>query len=205
VSVDDVGAGGGVGEPLADVDFPVTVTQSDVVFEGAVWNIVRDTFDYGTGSDGGSTSIKREYMDHTGAVAILAQDAEGRVLVIRQYRHPVRSRDWEIPAGLLDIPGEDPLVAAKRELAEEADLQAGVWEHLLTFNTTPGGSNEHVIVYLATDVSATPTAFDREAEEADIEVRWVALSEIVDGVLGGRLHNSILSIAALAATAKAAR
>ncbi|GAA4685235.1 NUDIX hydrolase [Frondihabitans cladoniiphilus] len=184
---------------LSDDDFAVDVTENRVVFEGAVWNIVRDTFRYG------DTSLKREYMDHTGAVAIAAQDDQGRILLIKQYRHPVRSRDWELPAGLLDIPGEDPLLAAKRELAEETDLQAATWEHLLTFNTTPGGSNEHVAIYLATGVRAADEAFDREAEEADIEKRWVPVGDVVDGVLGGGLHNSILSIAALALHARATR
>jgi 8-oxo-dGTP pyrophosphatase MutT (NUDIX family) len=183
-------------ELLSDDDFAVEVTQSEVVFEGAVWNIVRDTFVYG------EATIKREYVDHTGAVAILVQDHDGRVLIIKQYRHPVRSRDWELPAGLLDIPGEEPLVAAKRELAEEADMEADDWEPLVTFNTTPGGSDEKLFVFHATGARATAKPFAREAEEADIEVRWVELDDIVAGVLEGRLHNSILSIAALALAAK---
>lgn len=186
-------------ELLADDPTVVTVTQSEVVFEGAVWNIARDTFDYN------GTSIKREYVAHTGAVAVLVQDAEGRVLLIKQYRHPIRSRDWELPAGLLDIAGEDPRVAAQRELAEEADLVAADWHHLITFNTTPGGSDEQLIVFHATDVTATSDAFEREAEEADIEKRWVPLDEIIDAVLGGTIHNSILCVAALALHAKNSR
>ncbi len=184
---------------LADDPTEVAVTRSDVVFEGAVWNIRRETFEYG------GSAIVREYVAHTGAVGVLAQDDEGRVLLIKQYRHPIRSRDWELPAGLLDIPGEDPLVAAQRELAEETDVTASAWEHLITFNTTPGGSNEQLIVFHATGVSATDAAFEREAEEADIEVRWVPLDEIVDAVLGGTVHNSILCVSALALQAKLAR
>lgn len=184
---------------LQDDDFDVTVISTEVPFEGAVWNIRRDAFDYN------GTTIRREYVDHTGAVAVLVQDDEGRVLLIKQYRHPVHSRDWELPAGLLDIPGEEPMVAARRELAEEADLQASDWSPLVTFNTSPGGSNERLFVFHATGASATASAFEREAEEADIEKRWVALDDIVDGVLAGRLHNSILSIAALALHAKQPR
>ncbi|AMM20587.1 ADP-ribose pyrophosphatase [Frondihabitans sp. PAMC 28766] len=184
---------------LQDDHFDVTITATETPFVGAVWNIRRDAFDYN------GATIKREYVEHTGAVAVLVQDDEGRVLIIKQYRHPVRSRDWELPAGLLDIPGEEPLVAAKRELAEEADLQASSWQPLVTFNTTPGGSDERLFVFHATGASATDAAFDREAEEADIEKRWVELSDIVDGVLAGRLHNSILSIAALALHAKQGR
>jgi ADP-ribose pyrophosphatase len=181
---------------LQDDDFDVTITSSEVPFEGAVWNIRRDAFEYN------GTTIRREYVEHTGAVAVLVQDDDGRVLLIKQYRHPVRSRDWELPAGLLDIPGEEPMVAAKRELAEEADLEASDWSPLVTFNTTPGGSDERLFVFHATGATATAAAYDREAEEADIEKRWVALDDIVDGVLSGRLHNSILSIAALALHAK---
>ncbi len=194
-SAGDVAAGDVTGL-LRDDPTEVNVTSSEVVFTGAVWNIVRDAFDYG------GSSIRREYVDHTGAVAILVQDARGRVLLIKQYRHPIRARDWELPAGLLDIPGEETLVAAKRELAEEADLEASTWEHLVTFNTTPGGSDEKLVVFHATGVRATAEAFAREAEEADIEVRWVPLDEIVEAILDGRLHNSILCIAALALHAK---
>jgi 8-oxo-dGDP phosphatase len=171
------------------------VTGSEVVFHGAVWDIRRDHVDY-NGSD-----MVREYVAHTGAVAVYAEDAEGRVLVIQQYRHPVRLRDWELPAGLLDVDGEDHLEAAKRELAEEADLQASQWEPLVRYNTTAGGSDEFIEVFRARGVSATETAFEREDEEADIVKRWVPRSEIVAGALDGSLSNSALIMAALAVDA----
>jgi ADP-ribose pyrophosphatase len=123
------------------------------------------------------------------------------VLLIKQYRHPVRHWDWEIPAGLLDITGEDPLDAAKRELAEEADLQAETWNVLTDIFTSPGGSDEAIRIYLARSVRPTAEAFAREAEEADIEVAWVPLEEAVEGVLARRLHNAPLSVAVLAAVA----
>jgi len=187
--------GGGASGRLSDDPYEATVTSSEVVFEGAVWDVRRDVLDY----DG--TSITREYVAHTGAVAVLAVDDDERVLVIKQYRHPIRSRDWELPAGLLDQPGESLLAAAQRELAEEADLEATTWDELVAFHTSPGGNDETVTVFRATGVRATAEAFAREAEEADIEVRWVALDEVVEGVLAGRLQNSILAIAALAAAA----
>ena len=183
------------GDLLADESATPTVTSSETVYEGAVWNVVRDTVDYN-----GSPMV-REYVAHTGAVAVLAVDDDDRVLVIKQYRHPIRSRDWELPAGLLDAEGEGKLDAAKRELMEEVDLEATTWDELVSFHTSPGGNDELVTVYRATGVSATASAFDRSDEEADIEKRWVSLDEIVEGVLAGRLHNSILSIAALAAVA----
>ncbi len=185
--------------PIADEPISFDVTDSEVVYEGVVWNVKRDTVAYGDGS------MVREYIDHTGAVAVYAEDDEGRVLVIQQYRHPVRVRDWELPAGLLDHPGEDHLVAAKRELAEEADVEADEWEHLVTYNTSSGGSDEFLEVYRARGIRATASAFEREAEEADIVKRWVPREELVAAILDGRLHNSGLVVAVLAADAAARR
>lgn len=185
--------------PLQDDAVTVRVTQTETVFEGRVWNLRRDEFAYGDGS------IVREYVDHSGAVAILALDDKGRVLLIGQYRHPVGFRDWEIPAGLLDVPGEDPLEAAKRELAEEADLTAERWDVLSDFFTSPGGSDEAIRIYLARGLAPTPEAFARTEEEADIEVRWAPLDEVVDAVLARKLQNPSLVIAALAAAAGRAR
>ncbi|GAA2059151.1 NUDIX domain-containing protein [Leifsonia soli] len=176
-------------------DEPVTpeIVSSQTVFTGAVWNIRRDVFRYN------GDEITREYVDHTGAVAILAMDDDGRVLLIRQYRHPVRHRDWEIPAGLLDMAGESPLTAAQRELSEEADLQADEWNVLADMFSSPGGNDEVVRIYLARGVRSTGSAFAREAEEADIEVRWVPLDEAVEAVLQRRVHNAPLMIALFAA------
>ncbi|WP_150306610.1 NUDIX domain-containing protein [Planctomonas psychrotolerans] len=175
------------------------VVSSELVYEGVVWNIRRDVFEYN------DAEITREYVDHTGAVAILAMDDEGRVLLIQQYRHPVRHREWEIPAGLLDEAGENPLDAAKRELAEEADLEAADWSLLSEFYTSPGGSDEVIRIYLARGLTATAEAFDRTEEEADIETRWVSLDEALDAVLARRLHNPSTTIAVLAATAARSR
>jgi 8-oxo-dGTP pyrophosphatase MutT (NUDIX family) len=181
--------------PIADEPASFDVTDSALVYEGAVWDVRRDTVAYGDGS------MVREYIDHTGAVGVWAEDDEGHVLLIQQYRHPVHVRDWELPAGLLDHPGEDHLVAAQRELAEEADVEADTWEPLVHYNTSSGGSNEFIQIYRARGVRATASAFEREAEEADILVRWVPRAEVVAGILGGRLHNSALIVAALAVDA----
>lgn len=183
---------------LGDEPFEPEIVSSETVFDGAVWNVRREVFRFN------GEEIRREYVDHTGAVAVLALDDEGRVLLIQQYRHPVRHRDWEIPAGLLDIHGEDPLAAAKRELAEEADLEADEWNVLVDFFTSPGGNDEAIRVYLARSVRPTAERFQREEEEADIQVRWVPLQEAVAGVLARRLHNAPLALAVLAAQASRA-
>lgn len=181
--------------PLSDEPSNPPVTQRETVFTGKVWNVVRETFTYN------EQPIIREFVDHTGAVAVLAMDERERVLVIRQYRHPVRHRDWEIPAGLLDISGEPPYEAAVRELAEEADIEAEDWSVLAEFYTSPGGSNEAIRIYLARGIRPTATPFARTDEEADIEVRWVPLDELVEDVLARRLQNPSLMVGVLAARA----
>ena len=184
---------------LEDEPVELPLRESERVFDGRVWDIRRDTFELG------DQPIVREYVDHPGAVAVLALDDEERVFLIRQYRHPVRTREWEIPAGLLDVHGEDPLAAAKRELAEEGDLEASEWAVLVDFFTSPGGSDEAIRIYLARGLRALPEAFAREDEEAHMETRWAGLDECVDAVLARRVQNPSLAIGVLAAQAARAR
>lgn len=181
--------------PLRDEIVPSPVTESEVVFDGVIWDVRRETFDLE------GEQLVREIVDHPGAVAVLALDEDDRVVLIRQYRHPISSHEWEIPAGLLDIAGEDALVAAQRELAEEADLVAEHWALLIDYFSSPGGMNEALRIYLARGLSPVPTVerHEREGEEAHIVRRSAPLDEVVDAVLGGHLHNSTLVIAALAA------
>ncbi|MGR2754014.1 NUDIX domain-containing protein [Agromyces arachidis] len=181
------------------VDLPLL--ERTTVFDGRIWDVRRDAFAYGDDA----LRIEREYVDHPGAVAVLVLDEDDRVLLIKQYRHPVRARDWEIPAGLLDQPDEPALEAARRELAEEADLVASDWSVLVDYFTTPGGSSEAIRIFLARGVGDADEAFDREHEEADMEVRWVPLDACVDAVLGRRLGNPSLAIGVLAAAAARAR
>jgi ADP-ribose pyrophosphatase len=130
---------------------------------------------------------------------------QGQLLLIQQYRHAIRSRDWEIPAGLLDAAGESPLAAAKRELAEEVDLLASDWAVLIDFATSPGGSNEVIRVFLARGLSAAPSLHEREAEEADIALHWLSLDEAVEAVLARTVRNGPLIVAILAAKAASER
>lgn len=183
--------------PLADEAFEAELVGTEIGYRGRVWDIRRDTLRLGDGEP-----FVREYVDHSGAVEVLAEDADGRVLLIRQYRHPVRLRDWEIPAGLLDVAGEDPLDAAKRELAEEADLAAEEWVPLLDLRSSPGGSDERIHVFLARGVRPVASAFVREEEEAEIETRWVTLEELVEAILDRRISNGPLIAAALALSAR---
>jgi 8-oxo-dGTP pyrophosphatase MutT (NUDIX family) len=181
------------GGHLHDEPLDAEILGSDLVYEGRVWDVRSDTLRYG------GDEIVRQYVDHPGASAIVAVDDDERVLLIQQYRHPIRHRDWEIPAGLLDIAGESPLQTAQRELIEEADLEADDWRPLLSVFTTPGGNDEVVHVFLARGLRPVGSAHAREAEEADIRVEWIPLQDAVTGVLAGRLRNGILAVGVLAA------
>ena len=188
-------AGNSGTDELVDEPGRAEVLDSERVFEGRIWDVRRDRLRFR------DHELVREYIDHPGAVAILAIDEDERVVVIRQYRHPIGARDWELPAGLLDIEGEEPLLAAHRELAEEVDLAASEWTELMTIATSPGGSSELITIYEARGLSPVP-AFLRSEEEAELEVRWVELDEIVDAAFAGRIRNGILITAALAAYAR---
>jgi 8-oxo-dGDP phosphatase len=189
-------------DQLADTAEERPVVASEVVHRGLIWDVVRDTVDLGEAG-----TVRREYVRHPGAVAIVAMDDDDRLLLLHQYRHPVRQLLWEIPAGLLDVDGEDPLDAASRELAEEADLVARSWWVLADFFTTPGGSDEAVRIYLARDLTSVPEAdrHDREGEELGMAVRWVALDEAVAAVLSGRVRNPSAVVGVLAGAAAHAR
>ncbi|MCW2166383.1 ADP-ribose pyrophosphatase [Microbacterium hydrothermale] len=180
-------------ESLRDERVDLEVVSTDLVYEGAVWDVRSDTVRYGDGE------MTRQYVEHPGAAAVVAIDDEGRVVLIQQYRHPIKERDWEIPAGLLDVAGEPPLETAKRELTEEVDLEADRWQHLLSMHTTPGGNDEVVHLFLARGLREVETDYEREHEESDMRVERVPLDDVIDGVIAGRLRNGILAAGALAA------
>lgn len=145
---------------------------------------------------------RRDYQVHPGSVAVLALDEEDRVLLINQYRHPVRHKLWEIPAGLLDVPGENPLHAAQRELYEEAHVKAEDWRVLTDVYTTPGGCDEAVRIFLARDLSeAEGERFEAEHEETDMEHARVPVEELVRRVLAGDVHNNCLVVGVLSLVA----
>lgn len=180
-------------EELRDEKVDLEIVSTDLVYEGAVWDVRSDTVRYGDGE------MTRQYVEHPGAAAVVAIDDEERVVLIQQYRHPIKERDWEIPAGLLDVAGEPPMETAKRELTEEADLAADRWQHLVSMHTTPGGNDEVVHLFLARGLRAVETDFEREHEESDMRLERVPLADVIDGVLAGRLRNGILAAGALAA------
>lgn len=134
---------------------------------------------------------ERTVVTHPGAVAILALDDAQRVLMIRQYRHPVGRELWEIPAGLRDAAGESPLDTARRELLEETGYQARQWHTLVDYFTSPGFTTERMRIFLARGLEKTAgDGRERDHEEKWIVVDWLPLAEAVRLVLAGKLHNS---------------
>ena len=178
------------------------VTQRTLIHHGKVFDVVADRVDLG-----GQAPVVREYTTHPGAVAVIALDDEDRVLLLSQYRHPVRRELLEPPAGLLDVPGEPEVLAARRELAEEADLAAARWWRLTSFFTSAGASDEHITVFLARDLTPVPdgSRYERQDEEAGMVPVWVPLDEAVAGVLDGSLECPTTVVGVLAAAAARAR
>jgi 8-oxo-dGTP pyrophosphatase MutT (NUDIX family) len=145
--------------------------------------------------------ITRQYLTHPGAVAVVAwREDRDDIAVLRQYRHPVRMELVEIPAGLLDLDGEEWVVAAQRELAEEAELQAARWDTLVDMCTTPGACEESLRIFLARDLSPAqrPDGFVLEGEEAHMTWDWVPRADLVDAVLAGQCQSPTLVAGVLA-------
>ncbi|WP_300345643.1 NUDIX hydrolase [Nesterenkonia sp.] len=172
------------------------VTASRTLLSTGIFDVAEESFRFGDDGE----QLTRVFVQHPGAVAVVAVDVADRVLLINQYRHPVRMNLWEVPAGLLDIDGEPMLTAAQRELHEEADITASTWHTLVDFYTTPGAHNEAIRIYLAEGIDAVPESqrHARQAEEAQIQVEWVPLAEAVAAVLAGQIHNPSAALGILA-------
>ncbi len=175
-------------------DFPVE--SSEDIYTGRVMALRSDR----VVMPGGKVAV-REITEHPGAVAILALDPDDRVMMLHQYRHAVRRRLWELPAGLLDVAGEDPALTAARELKEEAGLEASEWSVLIDVVPSPGFSDESVRVYLARGLTDVGRPEGEDDEEADLTTRWVTLSVAVRMVLSGTIVNGVTVAAVLAAHA----
>jgi 8-oxo-dGTP pyrophosphatase MutT (NUDIX family) len=146
----------------------------------------------------GGRVATREIIEHPGAVAIAALDSDGRLAVIEQYRHAVRRRLLELPAGLLDVPGEDPATTAARELAEEAGLAATEWSVLLDLVPSPGFSDESVRVYLARGLSEVARPELGDDEEVELVLTWLPVAEAVRRSFAGEIVNAVSVAAVLA-------
>ena len=169
------------------------------VFRGAIFTLVTDD----VAMPGGGSS-HRDYLRHPGSVAVAALDDEDRIVLVRQYRHAVGARLWELPAGLCDVAGEAPVRTAARELAEEVDLVAGRWDLLVQVHASPGYSDEFAHVFLARDLSEVPASdrVVRTHEEAELVPHRVDLDEAVAMVFRGEITVAI-DVAGILAAARA--
>lgn len=195
---------------LKDEVMAAQVVSHRRVWDGAVFDMDEDVIVL----PGAGEHLVRHYVAHPGAVAVVAlrEVSVGavnsaltlsayEVAVVDQYRHPVQARLWEIPAGLLDVDGEEPLRAAQRELWEEADLYADTWHTLVDYFTSPGASTEGLRIFLARDLREVSASqrYERKAEEAAMQLRWVRLDELVAAIHRGHIHNPSAVVGVLAA------
>jgi 8-oxo-dGTP pyrophosphatase MutT (NUDIX family) len=214
-----------VGLSTGETDVYHVVSRKEQ-FSGRVIELVSDEVTM----PGGRTAI-RDYLRHPGACGVVplalageaAPDLAGavvgpdgalrpsdgeppdvdRVLLVRQFRHPVRRELWELPAGLLDVAGESAVASAARELAEETDLRAGRYEVLIDLLTTPGCSDEAIRLFLARDLTPIPLAerHEREGEEATMTTAWIPLDTAVAMVFSGEIENAACAAGILATAA----
>jgi 8-oxo-dGDP phosphatase len=187
------------GRRLHDVSETWPVVRSETRFEGRIVTAYTDTIRSPNGEE-----FDREVVRHHGAVAVVAVDDRDQVFVLSQFRHPVAERLVELPAGLLDVDGEDPQAAAVRELAEEAGLRAERWSVLVDLLTSPGILDERVRIYLAEELSEAPPpeGFEAAHEEADMGRHWIPLADLVDGILAGEVKDGLTVSGSLALWAR---
>ena len=133
----------------------------------------------------GGTAL-REIVRHNGASAIVPVDGAGMVTMVRQHRVAIDKCTWEIPAGKLDSPNEDPFDAAKRELEEETGLQAEHWQKLTSMYTTPGFCNERITIYLATGLSQHPAHPD---EDEFLRIKKIPLDDAIAQCVSGEIQD----------------
>lgn len=183
--------------PVADTFGSRPAHNPVVQFTGRIWSVVSEDVEFDSGT------ARRDVQRHLGAVAVIALDDADRVLLIRQYRHPVGAWLFEPPAGLLDVPDEDPWRTAQRELAEEAGYQAATWHTLVDLLNSPGGSSEAIRIYLARDLEPLTTGrpVTGEMEEHHLPRVWVPLADAVALVLSSSIGSpsAVAGILALAA------
>ncbi len=159
-----------------------TFLSSEDIYQGAIIKVEKWQVSLPNGK-----TAPREIVRHNGAAAIVPVDDRGYVTLVRQHRIAVNKFTWEIPAGKLDSPTEDPFHAARRELEEETGLQAEHWQLLNRIDTTPGFCNERIAIYLATGLSQHPSHPD--ADEF-LQLTRIPLDDAVAQCMNGSINDS---------------
>ena len=159
------------------------VLSSKVVYKGKVFSVTSDKVREPNG-----VTATRDVIRHSGSVVILPVDETGdepHVLIERQYRYAAQEYLWELPAGRID-PGESALAGAKRELIEETGYRAKQWKKALTFYASPGFLDETMSIYLARDLTLGEA---QPEEDESIECHLVPLSQAIEMILNGKIHD----------------
>lgn len=184
---------------VGDQAVSVPVLESVRRFSGSVIAVDTETLHIN------ELPIMRDVVRHPGAVAVVAVRSSGgdpQILLVRQYRHPIRMECIELPAGLRDVAHETSLMCAQRELLEETGYEAGRWQKMFDSATTPGGSDERIELWWAQDFTWRGHAGSGEAEELSMSAMWVPLSEALDAVDTGRIANLTAQVGIFAAARK---
>jgi ADP-ribose pyrophosphatase len=172
---------------------PPPVRHSQIVYQGRAFAVRVDEIEFQPGR-----TTRLDVIEHSGAVTILPLDAGGQIWFIRQYRHSAGATILELPAGTLK-PGEDPALAANRELQEEIGMKAETLEYLAGFWLAPGYSSEYMHVYLATGL--TPSALAQDEDEV-IRVEKISIHRAVELALTNELRDSKSLVSVLLAARK---
>ncbi len=167
---------------------PRKLLESEKVFKGAVFDIDRDRL-----LDDRGLEIVREVVRHPGGAGALPLFADGRVALVRQYRHPARRELLEIPAGKIED-GETPEICAVREVEQEIGFRAGRMEKLAEFYSTPGFCEEKLYVYLATDLTLTSQNLDHDEW---VEIVYLPFAEAAQMAERGEIEDSKTIVALL--------
>jgi 8-oxo-dGDP phosphatase len=181
---------------ISDTPANIPANTHQQQFKGYVWEVVQETFTFE------GQEIDRDFIRHPGGVSVVAVNGKNEVLMIRQYRRPVDSYLWEIPAGLRDLAGEDPANTAKRELLEETSMEAAHWERLGAYYNTPGGSNELNQIFFARHLTEVPSEYLKTDEEVDLQPTWVPIAEAIEAIEAGNIKNPNAVIGILLAARK---
>ena len=157
------------------------VLESRRVYDGKVVSLRLDQVQLDDGA-----SALREVVEHAHAVAVVAVNADGNLVMVRQFRRPVGRVMLEVPAGVLD-PGEDPETAARRELQEETGFAPGRLWRLGGFWVAPGYCTEFIHIYLAEDLQESRLAAD---EDERIEVQSISLADALTRIGSGEIEDA---------------
>ena len=168
-------------QPSLDSQLRETFLSGEEIYPGKIIRVEK----WQVALPNGDTTM-RELVKHNGASAIVPVDGAGMVTMVRQHRVAIDKCTWEIPAGKLDSPTEDPFDAAKRELEEETGLQAAHWQKLTSMYTTPGFCNERISIYLATGLSQHPSHPD--ADEF-LRIKKIPLDDAIAQCMSGEIQD----------------